>query len=203
LAAFAFSRMTKAGRGKASPTQSFVDVDKIPSPTLTLLPYSSDKIYIAQLTADNPLKLKADRVIEFAVLIYNANNVEFKISGTDGAIGCRQIAIPPVNVQGLNLNLQNATIRGDVAKVLPPFKESLLVIWQHIAAKEADAVLHALDREGGLEFNFDRLNIRLDEAGSSTSVRLPLWSAIRVKRGFRSSRVISAKVEETLSTKGS
>lgn len=177
---------------------NFVDVD---SPQVKTN-YSSDKIHIANFYAENPLKLRSDRLIVFIIRIYNANDVEFAINGISGAIHCSQSSGTPIQLQPVDL--QNLMIGADSEKTLPSFKESRLILLVHAPAKIADEMQKAVENTPGINFSFQDVNVQLHEPVSNTNVRLPLWDGIGVHRsGIWSGRIISASVNERLSPKDS
>jgi hypothetical protein len=162
--------------------------EQVFSPTLTLLPYSSDKIYIGEIVADNPLgQLTKNRYIEFTVRIFNGNAVELSLASVRGVVGCRQVGDQPHHIQPLDLS-DTPVLKPSDTNSLPPFRETTLAIWQHVPANVADNILKALNQSRGVQFSFDKLNIQLSNQ-SNPSTRLPLWDAVEVGRNFRTRRV--------------
>jgi hypothetical protein len=174
---------------EAAPSQStFVDVDRFHSPTAMQTSYSTDRIHIADFYAENPLKLRSDRVIVFIVRVYNANEVEFAITGVSGAIHCSQSSGTPIQL--LPVDLQNLMIGTDSEGTLQPFKEARLVLLVHAPARTADEMQKAVDNTPGISFDFRDVNVQLREPVSNTNIRLPLWNGIKVHRsGIWSRRI--------------
>jgi hypothetical protein len=172
-------------------------------PRVALTPYSTDKIYIGNIFADNPLgQLQKNRYIEFTVRIFNGNDVEFSLAGISGAVQCRQIGDQPHNFQPLDFS-DTPVLKPSNLKSLPAFRETSLTIWQHVPANIADNILKSLNQPREVQFDFEKLDIELQAPASKTSIRLPLWDGVQVGRNFRTRRVHNATIREAVSAKDS
>jgi hypothetical protein len=145
-----------------------------PIPTLLTGLYVSD----IRLTFAN---LVAERHSEISMRVFNGTGRVVKFSGLSGHIKFTSPNSANPSHMG---DLPTPSTRADMAQIVEPFKEWLVILSQRVPATEADKLLALLAADIPIHFDLSGLTIEICAQDNQQQVeRLPIWGGVSYNRG--------------------
>lgn len=154
----------------------------VASPTLITGLYVSDIRF-------NFSKL-SERHGEWSMRVFNGTGRVIEFSGLSGQA---KFHAPNDTAPSRKGELPEPSARADMAQMVGPFKEWLLILSQHVPAAEADKLSAMLAADTPIHFNLSGLTIKVCAQDDRKKIeRLPIWSGVSYSRGFGFGQIISA-----------
>jgi hypothetical protein len=144
-----------------------------PSPTLLTGLYVSDiRLTFASL---------AERHSEISMRVFNGTGCVVEFSGLSGRIKFTSPNSADPSCMG---DLPAPSTRADMAQIVGPFKEWLVILSQRVPAAEADKLLAMLAADVPIHFDLSGLTIQVCAQDNQQKVeRLPIWGGVSYSRG--------------------